>query len=239
MKKILKFIIVIAVVGAGLFFLTKGWRQKVRKERNIEKIKEGWYLEVICEGPKSCDEVHIKNGKKIKTYKNSIKIRKAPGADPKIEVIGAAEKGDVYKVLGVDETDNTYLWYRIEYPDAENGEGYIGEHRSLEINSVKDHNGEIDISAPVVKFDEDEYHVSSIDDINYDHLTLWDDKPGYTVTHTVYIEEHPTDRPGPQYWIEYTITDKAGKSSSKLQRITFDYEPSKSQVKNFDTDYLR
>ena len=238
MKKVLKFIIVIGVVVGGGLLLTKNIRQKAREERNIAKIKEGWYLEVICEGPKSCGDVSIKNEKKkVKTYKDAIKIRKAPttGSD----VIGAAVKGDVFEVLGVDETDNMYLWYRIRYLGVENEEGYIGELRSLEINSVKDHNGEIDISAPVVKFDEDEYHVASIDDINYDHLTLWDDKPGYEVTHTVYIEEHPTDRPGPQYWIEYTITDKAGKSSSKLQRIVFDYEPSKTQVKDFDRDYVR
>ena len=238
MKKLLKFLVVIVIVVGGILFFTKGFRANLRKQRNIEKIKEGWYLEVICEGPKACSDVSIKNDKKkVKTFKNARAIRKAPTANS--DLIGAAVKGDVFEVLGVDETDNLYLWYRVRYNEVENEEGYISEPRSLDINAVKDFNGELDISAPIIKFDEDEYHVETLDDINYDHLTLWDDKPGYTVTHEVYIEEHPTDRPGPQYWIQYTITDKAGKSSSKLQRITFDYEPSKSQVKDFDVDLVR
>ena len=240
MKKILKFLFVILVVGGVLFFATKSYRSNLRKQKDIEKIKEGWYLEVICEGPKACDDVSIKNKKnKFDKYKNAIKVRKAPTTNA--ELVGAAEKGEVFKIYDVDETDNTYLWYRVQFftKDGQMVDGFIGENRSLEINSVKDHNGELDISAPIVKFDEDEYHVATIDDINYDHLTLWDDKPGYEVTHQVYIELHPTDRPGPQYWIEYTITDKAGKSSSKLQRIVFDYEPSKNQVKDFDLDYQR
>ena len=36
-----------------------------------------------------------------------------------------------------------------------------------------------------------------------------------------------------QYWIKYTITDKAGKETSKMQKIEFKETPDESQVEDF------
>ena len=41
--------------------------------------------------------------------------------------------------------------------------------------------------------------------------------------------------PGPQYWVKWTVTDKKGKTASKIQRIVFKYPPSDSKVKDFST----
>ena len=64
---------------------------------------------------------------------------------------------------------------------------------------------------------------------------MWDDRPGAEVTHQVY-HETGVDINGniiDQYWIQYTVTDKEGKSSSKVQKIEFNKRPSEDKVLDF------
>ena len=239
MRKIRLLVFILIILGIIGYFGFKNVREELKEQRRIEKIKEGWYLEITCEGKNVCDDIKVKQeNKKVKTYKNARAIRSFPGGYG--DLIKGAQKGEVYKILEVDESDNNYLWYRVSIPEAEKGEGYISEPRRLDGKVVKVYNNPegVDYAAPNLSFDNDEYYVDAIEDINYDHLTLWDDQDGYTVSHVVYKEEHPTDRPGPQYWIEYTITDKVGKMTSKLQRIVFKYPPTDDKAKDFDIDYL-
>ena len=72
----------------------------------------------------------------------------------------------------------------------------------------------------------------TIDDINYDHLEVTDDKPGVTVTHKVYHEVNEEQNKD-QYWILYIATDAVGKTTKKVQKIEFNKKPDESQVEDF------
>ena len=89
-----------------------------------------------------------------------------------------------------------------------------------------------DIATPVIKYYDDVYKVVSIDDINYKHLEVVEDTDDYEITHIVYHEVKKSEFID-QYWILYTITDGAGKSSSKLQKIEFEEKPDESEVTDF------
>jgi len=187
--------------GVGGYIFIKNYKE----EKRIEKIKEGWYIEVIYDKP--------------------INVRTLPNA--KSESLGTVKKGEIYKVIDVNLESSTYFWYKIEYGKEE---GWVASGRK--IHWVNDINDPVDIAVPEIKFNDNVYRVVSIDDINYKHLEVIEDTANYKITHVVYHEVDPTQFID-QYWILYTITDGAGKSSSKMQKIEFEELPDESQVKDF------
>ncbi len=206
MKKFLVILIILLLIGGG-FFAYKYISIEKEKDR-IAEIKKGWYLEIITE------ELNVRE----KGSKNS-------------KLLKTVQKGDIFKVLDVEVLGNNSFWYKIEYEDDK--VGFVYNTKSL--NYLEDYNNPKDIASPILKFNENVYYVDSIDDINYDHLYVWDDKPNYEVTHKVY-HEVGVDFNGKnidQYWIQYTITDGVGNTDSKLQKIVFTNKPSEDQVYNF------
>ena len=177
-----------------------------KEKARIAEIKAGWYVEVL---------------------EDDVNIRAKGSANGTI--LGKTKKGDIYAVNDVDVAGNTY-WYEIDYDGTP---AFI--FSSTKYNYLKDVNNPNDIATPTIKFFDKIYYVDSIDDINYDHLYVWDDKPNYEVTHKVY-HEVGVDFNGKnidQYWIQYTITDGVGNTDSKLQKIVFTNKPSEDQVYNF------
>ena len=209
----------ILVLGGGIFyFVNKTQKAKEEEEKRINSIKSGWYIEVANE------------------YLN---VREE--ANSHSELIQKINEGEVYKALDFIDTDELYFWYKIELNDDLTG--YVANPRSTNNSVLVDHNNPNDIAYPKLSFEDNEYYVRSIDDINYKHLTLWDDKEGYKVTHQVYHEYVDCLRgsyscePKDQYWIKYTITDASGKSTSKTQKIIFEIRPAESRVLSFDEFY--
>lgn len=184
--------------------------KNIQNKKYIEEVKKGWYVEIIYDQP--------------------INVRDLPSTDG--EILGKAKKGEVYKVLDVNTEGKIYYWYKIEYKGEE---GWIASGKK--IHWVKDVGNPNDIADPVIKYYDSVYKVVSINDINYKHLEVIEDTDTYTITHKVYHEVNPTENID-QYWIEYTITDGAGKSSSKLQKIEFEERPDESQVIDF-AEYKR
>ena len=206
MRGFAKSMILFLVIGilVGGYFLFKNMQENKR----IEEIKNGWYIEVIHDDP--------------------INVRDKASTDGK--TIGKVSKGEIYKVLNVDtESGTSYFWYKIEY---KNTIGWVASGKK--IHWVKDVNNPNDIQAPSIKFEDDVYKVVSIDDINYKHLTILDDRNDYKITHQIYHEVKPYENIN-QYWILYTVTDKSGKSDSKMQKIEFDIAPDESEVLDFAT----
>ncbi len=205
MKRLLQCLLLLGVIGIGvfLFFL---FRNK-NSEKKLEEIKKGWYIEIIYDSP--------------------INVRKEANANS--APLGVVKKGEIYKVLDIDlESSNTYFWYKIDF----NGEeGWVASGRKR--HWVNDYNNPTDIMTPEITFESNTYNVRSIDDINYKHLTVIEDKPNPKITHVIY---HEKDKD--QYWILYTITDAAGKSSSKMQRIIFEIKPDEDRVLDFK-DYKK
>ena len=185
----------------GGYFLIRN----ITENKRIEKIKKGWYVEIIYDLP--------------------INIRDIPSA--KGESLGFVKKGEIYKVLDINNESKVYNWYKIEFKD---GTGWIASGKAK--HWVNDVNNPNDIAVPEIRYSENVYKVVSINDINYKHLEVIEDTDVYTITHEVYHEVDPT-RYIDQYWIKYTITDGAGKSSSKLQRIEFEETPDESKVSDF------
>lgn len=206
MKKFLVILIILLLIGGGFF--TYKYIQNKKEEARISEIKKGWYLEILT------DELNVRE----KGSKNS-------------NLLKTVKKGDIFKVLDVEVLGNNSFWYKIEYEDDK--VGFVYNTKAL--NYLEDYNNPKDIASPILKFNENVYYVDSIDDINYDHLYVWDDKPNYEVTHKVY-HEVGVDFNGKnidQYWIQYTITDGVGNTDSKLQKIVFTNRPSEDQVYNF------
>ena len=206
MKKFLVILIILLLIGGGFF--TYKYIQNKKEEARISEIKKGWYLEILT------DELNVRE----KGSKNS-------------NLLKTVKKGDIFKVLDVEVLGNNSFWYKIEYEDDK--VGFVYNTKTL--NYLEDYNNPKDIASPILKFNENVYYVDSIDDINYDHLYVWDDKPNYEVTHKVY-HEVGVDFNGKnidQYWIQYTITDGVGNTDSKLQKIVFTNRPSEDQVYNF------
>ena len=176
----------------------------VVEDARIKKIKEGWHIEVVNE---------------------YIKIRKEP--DQNSSELGEVKKGEVYKVDDY-ENHNGNFWYHVEY---EKGKwGWVAN--PLGKDYLNDTNNEDDIKAPTIKFNDAVYYVDSIEDINYDHLEVTDDKPGVVVTHKVYHEVNEEQNKD-QYWILYIATDAVGKTTKKVQKIEFNKKPDESQVEDF------
>lgn len=207
MKKI---IIILLILGlGGVAFFGYKYIQNRKEEERIAKIKEGWYIEIITE------ELNIRE----KGSKNS-------------KILASALKGDIYKVLDVEVLGKNTFWYKIEYEEGKLG--FVYNTKSL--NYLNDYNNPKDIASPTLKFNENIYYVNTIEDINYKHLEVWDDKPGYEITHKVF-HEVGVDINGKninQYWIQYTVTDKVGNSISKVQKIVFNTNPSEDLVYDFD-----
>ena len=182
---------------------------KINEEKRLEEIKKGWYVEI--------------------TYNDPINVRDE--SSTKGKSIGQVKKGEIYKVLDINYDGNIYNWYKIEY---KNTEGWIASGKKK--HWVNDVNNPVDIQTPEIKFYEDVYSVVSIDDINYKHLEVIEDTDDYEIEHVIY-HEVDLSRYIDQYWILYTITDGAGKSSSKLQKIEFEEKPDESKVKDFAEYY--
>lgn len=207
MKNFFKFVLIIAII-AGVFFGVKWFINYNSEQHRIAEIKKGWYVEV--------------NIKKLNVRQDHDKYS---------ALLGEVKKGEVFTVLDV-YTGGVMTWYKIEYHGKYAGDtGWIAndsKHTYLsDVNSPKD------IYKPTIKFDSDVYYVNSIDDINYDHLEIWDDKPDYKVTHKVYHEVKESEGID-QYWIRYTVTDKAGNETSKTQKIIFQIKPSENKVIDFN-----
>lgn len=202
MKK-LKIIFGILITIVVGFFAVKLILGVVENAR-IKKIKEGWHIEVVNE---------------------YIKVRKKP--DQNSSELGEVKKGEVYKVDDY-ENHNGNFWYHVEY---EKGKwGWVAN--PLGKDYLNDTNNKDDIKAPTIKFTEAVYYVDSIEDINYDHLEVTDDKPGVVVTHKVYHEVNEEQNKD-QYWILYIATDAVGKITKKVQKIEFNKRPDESQVEDF------
>ena len=174
------------------------------EDARIKKIKEGWHIEIV---------------------NDYIKVRKEP--DRNSSELSEVKKGEVYKVDDY-ENHNGNFWYHVEY---EKGKwGWVAN--PIGKDYLNDTNNEDDIKAPTIKFNDAVYYVDSIDDINYDHLDVTDDKPGVVVTHKVYHEVNEEQNKD-QYWILYTATDAVGKTTKKVQKIEFNKKPDESQVEDF------
>ena len=202
MKK-LKIIFGILIAVVVGFFAVK-FVLGVMEDARIKKIKEGWHIEIV---------------------NDYIKVRKEP--DRNSSELGKVKKGEVYKVDDY-ENHNGNFWYHVEYEKGKWGwvANPVGE------DYLNDTNNKDDIKAPTIKFNDAVYYVDSIDDINYDHLEVTDDKPGVTVTHKVYHEVNEEQNKD-QYWILYTATDAVGKTTKKVQKIEFNKKPDESQVEDF------
>ena len=200
MKGVFKCLLFLGIIGLGVFLYFTFTEVKEKKEE--ENIKSGWYIEIIYDKP--------------------INVREEASAEAKS--LGKVNKGEIYKVLDIDtESSKVYYWYKIEYKGKE---GFVASGRKK--FWVKDYNNPKDIMTPQITFESNEYYVRTIDDINYKHLTVYEDSTDYNISHIVYYEKEKD-----QYWILYTITDKSGKSSSKMQKIIFEIDPDEDRVVDF------
>jgi hypothetical protein len=225
-KNILLILIVILFIIAIIIFAIKKSISIKEEEERISEIEEGWYIEVITD--------YINTRSDSSSYSTKL---------------GKIKKGEVYPALECTTTStsgesSSYYWYKIQLEDG--SEVWVANPKSArngEKGYLIDHNNPNDIAKPYLSFKEDVYKVNSINDINYNHLELWDDKDDYKVTHVVYHEYRYCDgtnincEPKDQYWIKYTITDGVGNSVSKTQKIEFKNTPSESEVKDFYKEY--
>jgi len=203
MKKFLIFLLIICLIAGGIGGFI--YFKNIKEKERIEEIKKGWYVEIIHKDPINVRSEASTNGKEL----------------------GKVEKGEIYKVLDVDMDSSAYYWYKIEYKDTI---GWIASGKK--IHWVNDVNNPNDIATPIIKYYDDVYKVVSINDISYDHLEIVEDTDDYEITHIVYHEVNRSKFID-QYWILYTITDGAGKSSSKLQKIEFEEVPNEELVTDF------
>ena len=206
MKKIFTLFLIIV----GLFVAFKIGNlvyKKVRYNMYVKEVKKDWYVEVTTD---------------------VLKVREHPTATSR--KLAEAKRGEVFAVLDYDVKDEKFYWYHIKMQDGT--KGWLANPKAMG-KYLKDYNGEeIDVATPTISFKENEYHVVSIKDINYDHLKAWDDRKGYKITHVV-CHEVDEEKDIDQYWIKYTITDKSKKSSSKVQKIIFEKLPSEEDVIDF------
>lgn len=203
MKKFTVFLIVLILLGGGI----GGYFlfKNIKEKARIDEIKKGWYVEI--------------------TYDDPIKVRTEPSTNGKIW--GEVKKGEIYAVYAVNLDNKSYFWYQIDF----NGnKGWVASGRKKPW--VKDVNNPTDIQVPEVRFKENVYQVATIKDINYKHLEVIEDSDDYEITHEIYHEVNNSMNID-QYWIKYTITDGAGKSSSKVQKIEFEINPDEKLVKDF------
>lgn len=203
MKNVLICLLIVVVLFGGV----GGYIviKNLKEEARIEEIKKGWYVEITNDYINVRDDAHAN-----------------------ANLLGTVKEGEVFKVLDMNFDNTSYYWYKIEY---KKGEAWIASKRKAPF--VNDYNNPTDIAVPEIKFQDNIYKVVSIDDINYKHLEVVEDRDEYEITHEIYHEVKKSEYID-QYWIYYTITDAAGKSSSKLQKIEFEEEPSEDEVLDFD-----
>lgn len=200
----MKKIIVVVILVIAIFFVYKTIFKGEEKKKTNEFDKE-WYVEIT---------------------NSYINVREKPQAYANL--LGAVYEGEKYEVLDMNLDDYTFVWYKIKTDDSK--ENWIASKRTSPY--LKDNNNPNDIATPVIKLFDNIYYVDTIDDIDYKHLEVWDDRDGYEVTHKVYKEI--AEYNNIQYWIVYTVKDKAGKTASKTQRIIFTKNPSDNQVLDFE-----
>ncbi len=174
------------------------------EEIRVNTIKKGWYVEIL--------------------YDKGINIRADHNTES--EAVSTAETGKVYKVLDIYLDSKVYYWYKIEY---KGGEGWVANKRGE--RWLKDGNNPNDIAAPTIKFKEDIYKTTDINNISYNHLDVWDDKDEVKITHKIYYEFNYVESRY-KYWIAYTATDAVGKSTTKLQKIEFEEEPDRELLED-------
>ena len=213
-KKVIKFIIVLIIVGGVGYLFGKGPIEEMM-------IKNGWHVEILNE---------------------YINVRVKP---TQLEATtGKVKRGEMFKVVDINLDDKDYFWYKIVLQNKTTG--WVANPRKITADKyLKDVNNPKDISEPKIAFKSSNYEVSSIDDITYDHLITWDDRPGLKLSHVVYHEQtickddDSNCESKDQYWIQYTIKDKAGKTSTAMQLIKFENKPDESKVLDFYEDYLK
>lgn len=218
MKKFIIFLVIVALIGAGVggYMLYK----KKNEEKRIAEIKKGWHIEVT------------------NAY---INVREDPTSLS--DRIAKVKQGEVYKVLDLvnKKKEKECYWYKIELKNKK--EGYVCNPKSDKATRyLEDHNNPKDIYTPKISYKDGTYKVKSIDDIKYDHLDLWDDHDDYEVTHIIYHEKGKCDWKSDgieKYWIKYTIIDGSGKKASTTQRIEFEEKPEEKKVLNFCTEYKK
>ncbi len=178
---------------------------KLADKIRMNNIKKGWHVQITN------DYINIRSDHNAASAK-----------------LGEVKKDEIYKVIEIYLDNSTYFWYKIEINNKTTG--WISSGKSNPF--LKDINNPDDIKTPEIKIKESEYHVYSIDKINYKHLQVIDDRNDYTITHKIYHEVDSANKTD-QYWIKYIVTDKSGKSSAKLQQVTFDVTPNESLVSPF------
>lgn len=202
MSKIGKILVILLVIGA---LVLSGYGYfKFKEKEHIKEVKAGWHVEIV---------------------NDYLTLRKDPNQNS--SPLGKVNKGEVFSVIKY-ENHNGNFWYHIEYD--KNKTAWVGN--PIGKDYLKDVNNKDDIKAPTIKFFETVYYVDSIDDINYEHLEVKDDKPGVTVSHEVYHEVDELNNKD-QYWIQYIATDKVGKVAKKVQKIEFNKRPSEDMVLDF------
>lgn len=213
--KVFIFILFLLIAGGGYYLYSKK-----AEEKRVEEIKKGWYVEVAI------DYINVREDA------SSLSTR-----------VSKVKKGQVYKVLDLvnKKKEKECYWYHIELKDGKTG--YICNPKNEKSTQyLTDHNDPNDLYTPKISYKDDVYKVDSIDKINYDHLTLWDDHDDYKVTHKVYHEKEKCDEKSDgieKYWIRYTITDATEKSASTTQKIEFKEKPDESKVADFCKDFKK
>ena len=151
--------------------------------------------------------------------------------------LDTVNKGETYKVIDIYLKDNEFVWYKIKIRGKK---GWISSDRNNPyVKEINNPNGKgkedytVDYKAPIVKYYDETYKTESIDTIDTSHLEIEEDSD-YDIKYQVYKEEEPEDRPGPQYWIQYTVTDSFENKTVKLQRIEFEITPADDKVLNFE-----
>lgn len=204
MRKLFTLFLIIMILFIG-FKIGNYAFTRIKEQQYIKDVKKGWYAEVTTE---------------------ELSIREFPTATSR--KLGSAKKGEIFKVVGFDTNDEKFYWYNIKRKDG--SKAWLANPKATG-TYLKDYNGDdIDVAAPKITFKNNEYKVSSISKISYDHLEIWDDRDDYKISHIVCHEKSSdTD----QYWVKYTVKDKSGKETSKMQKITFEKEPDEEKVLDF------
>lgn len=211
MKKQYKYLILVLIV-LGFFAF-----ERVRKIQRIKEIKKGWYGEVLV------NELRMRND-----------------TTPASLQVGSLKKGEVVKILDMKIHKNketsaggyNYIWYLVQ--KDKKGSKWIGNPKKGD-QYIKIVNNPHDMEVPTIKYKEAVYKTDSVDTITFDHLILKDDKTPkdkLKITYVLYHEKVKGKKVG-SFWIEYKVTDEAGKSSSKVQKIEFKENPDINSVKDF------
>ena len=206
MRKLFTLFLIVIVLFIG-FKIGNFAFHKIKDQQYIKDVKKGWYAEVTTE---------------------ALSIREFPTATSR--KLGVASKGEIFKVIGFDTKDEKFYWYNIQRKDG--SKAWLANPKATG-TYLKDYNGEdVDVAAPKISFTNNDYKVTSISKINYDHLEVWDDRDDYKISHIVCHEINP-EKETDQYWVKYTVKDKSGKTTSKMQKIIFEKQPKDDEVLDF------